>query len=79
MCLSLAGATFDDPSPEEWLADTLSTGDVIGFDPTLMSVSKYPLLDRALPAIDPCTDDTTVCFHVRFGMVGTCDSGLRAP
>ncbi|XP_022089810.1 xaa-Pro aminopeptidase 1-like isoform X2 [Acanthaster planci] len=47
------GATFDDPSPEEWLAQTLSDGDQIGFDPALMSVSDYEYYTAELKKQQP--------------------------
>ncbi|XP_072017516.1 xaa-Pro aminopeptidase 1-like [Amphiura filiformis] len=29
------------PTPEDWLVEVLSDGDQVGFDPTIMSISKY--------------------------------------
>ena len=29
------------PESEEWLADNLSDGDKVGFDPVLMAVGRY--------------------------------------
>ncbi|XP_038048036.1 xaa-Pro aminopeptidase 1-like isoform X1 [Patiria miniata] len=46
--LMRVGATFDDPSPEDWLADNLNNMDMIGFDPALMSVSDYEDYEAAL-------------------------------